>query len=581
MDECTIREAFRFNVNKAKEQSSKGTADGDFASAALYYSAAMDAACLKQDHKPFVTLSKQSRQAYDAKAGTVYPPCPEVAAVPGAPAVGPTGKPIPAGQVPDRLPATLQVDPEKGDNPEIKPLIPSQLGVTMDMVAGNTRAKRLLREILINPFNFPQQYPDGILIDGMLLYGVAGTGKTTITSAAAKSIEGKRTPAEVQALRNKTEIPGFVDKYFPSGEVPKVLFFPASVSDITSMYVGEPARKIKRFFQMARAAQPAVIFFDEGETYLDPANQHNSGTITTFKQELGGIESKKEIKDVVVVILATNYPMKVESAIRSRLGPGAIEIALPDFPARAKIAEINFKKGAWKATQAAARQKLAGAELLADPPTPLVEFPEDMANYIACRTLPPNQSNAGRAPWSGRDVESLVKTAYLANRSRVLGGFVKECTSDCKYYPGKSFSKAFQEVGMGQINTALGSVYTTEDQITAANRTTLTSQGIVAVESLTTEDRFRVLISPLGRLDIDEAFERVGSTVDKGAIRDQLEYNQELGEVVTTQGFWQKLYQNPEKPVPVLLGTNTTVPIDDNQPVGVDCATTMARLKTT
>ena len=651
--QCTLQGAFQFNVQGAKNYASRGTAEGDFAAAAMYYAAAMDAACLRQDHKGLLSLSRNSRAAYAKKVAVVTPAAApvvemsikaaeeaafeasgedqtsmaqaignaassalgktgdaaknaskaairaaaqallsgkspaEAARAAAAAAVGSvtgpaegmsaTGKVLAPGQWEDKLPATLQVDPEKGDNPAIKPLNPAKLGVTMEMVAGNARAKRLLREILINPFNFPQQYPDGIMIDGIMLYGVAGTGKTTITSAAAKSIVGYRTAEEVKALNENPEIAGFADHYFPDGKVPKVLFFPASVSDITSMYVGEPARKIRRFFQMARAAQPAVVFFDEGEEYLDPGNQHNSSTITTFKQEIGGIESKKIVRDSVVVILATNYPMRVEAAIRSRLGPGAIEISLPDFAARAKIAEINFKKGGWKTEQAAARQKMAGSELLAVAPTPLVQFPEDMASYIACQTLPPDAASKGRAPWSGRDIESLVKTAYLANRSRVLGGFVQECTSNCIYYKGKTFGKAYQEVDLKAVNAALGKAYTSIDQVPGTDRSALAAKGIVAIDTLDQQNQFRVLASPLGLEDIQEAFRRMNSTVDKGAIRDQFQYNQELGEVVAQQGFWQLLYQDPEKPTPLLLGKNTTVPDPDGAPS--NCAEIITRLE--
>lgn len=585
MAQCTVTGAFDFNVEEAKQYATRGTSEGDFAAAAMYYSAAMVGTCLTppQNPKALLALSVQSRKAYAEKVQVTAecPPCPECPVAPGAPGarVGAGGRPLPPSQWQDRLPATLQVDPEKGDNPEIKPLDPAKLGITMEMVAGNERAKRLLEEILINPFNYPQQYPDGITIDGLMLYGAAGTGKTTITSAAAKSIVGYRTPQEVKALNDHPEIQGFADRYFPDGKVPKVLFFPASVSDITSMYVGEASRKIRRFFQMARAAQPAVVFFDEGETYLDPANQHNSGTITTFKQEIGGIEAKKEIKDMVVVILATNYPMKVEAAIRSRLGPGAIEIALPDFVARAKIAEINFKKGKWTQAQERARQAQTATELLMQAPDPIVLFQKDMENYIACKTEPPSPDRPGNAPWSGRDIESLVKTAFLANRSRVLGGYAQACTTNCTYYKGKSFQSAYQEVGLADINTVLGTSYTSISQVTDADRTTLQGKGIVKTSSLSSEDKMRVLMSPLDINDLTEAFERVGSTVDTAAVRDQMEYNQELGKVVTEQGWFQKHYQKPEKPVPVLLGENTTVPFPDNKPANVDCGALQSRLE--
>lgn len=567
-ESCNPAEAFRYYVRKAQEFEKLGTAEGDFAAAALYYSAAVGANCLGNDPRPLIERSKRSRIAYKDRFATA------ATSVPAAPGTTPRTP----ERVPDRLPATLQADPQRSENPEIRPLIPESIGIDMDRVAGNETAKRVLRQVLINPFNFPQLYPDGILIDGIMMYGVAGTGKTTLAAAAAKSIQGFRTEQEVQALRNNPKIPGFVERYFPDSRVPRVLFYSATVPDITSMYVGEPARKMKRFFQMARETQPSVVFFDEGETYLDPSDEHNSGTIATFKQETGGVASKGLLHDMVVVIVATNYPMRVEAAIRSRLAPGALEVRCPDFKARAKIAALNFERGAWKAGQAEQRQKRFGVQFNATTPDPLVQYPEDMANLVACLTQPPDEANPERIPWSGRDIESLVKTAYLANRTRVIGGFVQRCRTNCLGYPRRTFANAYQEVGIREINQALGTQYRQVGELSDSDRRTLKTKDIVSTDSLTDEERLHVLATPLTVLDLRMALQRTGPSVDKGAVRAQMQFNEELGHVVAEQGFWQKLYQDPTKPRRLLLGKNTTIPDPDGKPVDPYCAELVRRL---
>lgn len=559
MSQCTLEGAYQFNVTRAEQEKNRDTAEGDFSAAAMYYSAAMMANCARQPPERVVELIRASRdaqQSYRSRVGTATAPaaCPVApGAVAGAVAEG--GSPV---GLPDRLPATLQA-PKDGDNPEIAPVIPKKIAVTLSDIAGNEDAKRIIRGVLINPFNFPQQYPSNILTDGIMFYGVAGTGKTTMAAAAAKAIVGYRTPQEVRQLRDNPRIPGFVDKYFPDGQVPRVLFFSASVSDIVSKFVGEPARKITRFFQMARETQPSILFFDEGEQYLDPGDTNNAMTIGAFKQELGGLRSKGEVRDFAIVILATNYPMRVEHSIRSRLKGGSVELSLPDFQARKQIATFNFNKGQWSTAQTQRVSPYAVS------PEPLVAQPEEMAAYIACHTRPPDEQNPNRNPWSGRDIETLVKTAYMANRNRVLNGFVRKC-SPCTYYPNLSLpegASAYQEVTLDQVNETLKAQY---DPNNPNQLRDLTAQEIVRVSSLSHQEQLSVLASPLTLEDFTTAFEQSGSSVDRGSIRDQMEYNQELGKVENPQGFWQRLYQGPVAE-PKLLGINTTVPVHD----GAEC----------
>lgn len=257
-----------------------------------------------------------------------------------------------------------------------------------------------------------------------------GTGKSSVATAAVNAITGFRSESEVAAFRQQTEekLPGFVDKFWPdSTRVPRIIYFQATLGDVKSPWFGESGRRLERYFEIAGICSPSILFLDEADAYLDPTDKNNSDAITAVKQQTEGIEKDKQ--KGVTLIVATNYPMRIESAIRSRLA-GAAELSLPDRASRLQIVKTEVVRA------------FAG--------TPMHQFAmigqEDIYNAIADETSPFDSSGNIGTLWSGRDLSNLIRAALLVGRASVIApdAYVKPCTAadggepgPCKYYAGE------------------------------------------------------------------------------------------------------------------------------------------------
>ena len=141
---------------------------------------------------------------------------------------------------------------------------------------------------------------------GLLLTGPPGTGKTMLAKALA------------------TE--------------KKCYFMAPTLADLKGEYVGETSGKVKRIFAEARANQPTILFIDEADTVF-PSRELNAqdrdsyglDMVNQFLQELDGAKTGTQ---KIFTIAATNRPMAIDGAIRSRLSGTPIEIPLPDSDAR-------------------------------------------------------------------------------------------------------------------------------------------------------------------------------------------------------------------------------------------------------
>ncbi len=123
-------------------------------------------------------------------------------------------------------------------------------------------------------------------------------------------------------------------------------FFAVKGAELLNMYVGESERALRRLFQRARGAAPAMIFFDEidaiggqrsgmgggsGSGSGGGATSHGSlNVITTLLTEMDGFELLKG----VLVVAATNRPQILDPAL---LRPGRFDeliyVPPPDPPA--------------------------------------------------------------------------------------------------------------------------------------------------------------------------------------------------------------------------------------------------------
>ncbi len=185
---------------------------------------------------------------------------------------------------------------------------------TWEDIGGLEDAKQQLREIVEWPFKYSGFYkhmksrpPNGILI-----FGLPGTGKTLMA----------------KALAHETEV------NFISVKGPEFL----------SKWVGESAKAVREVFRKARTAAPCIIFFDEIDAIAARRSTSSSSrvieqVVAQFLTEMDGLE---ELKDVIL-IAATNRPDILDPAIlRSGRFGRHIEVPLPNKISRIKIFKIHL-----------------------------------------------------------------------------------------------------------------------------------------------------------------------------------------------------------------------------------------------
>ena len=180
-------------------------------------------------------------------------------------------------------------------------------------VGGMTDLKETLKDQVIDPLQRPELYAEYDLgvVNGVLLHGPPGTGKTYITEALA-------------------------------GELGYNVVI-AQAADVTSSLVGEAADNMAALFQVARNNQPCLLFLDE----IDAIAAERSGTtnktmsesqmITQFLTEMS--ETKGED---VIVVGATNLPDEIDGAAWRRFDE-RIEVPPPDATARAAILRVHLR----------------------------------------------------------------------------------------------------------------------------------------------------------------------------------------------------------------------------------------------
>lgn len=162
--------------------------------------------------------------------------------------------------------------------------------LTFDSIGGHAEAKKILLQKFVYPMKFPSVFTKG-KVNGALLVGPSGTGKTVLANALANEMG--------------------------------MNFIKVNCPDVKTMYVGEPTQKIREIFDEAISKQPCLIFFDEidsiaasrssssGKTHLNVADQ-----IMTKINEIN--ENGYNIK---VISATNNIEIIDEALIRSgRLG---------------------------------------------------------------------------------------------------------------------------------------------------------------------------------------------------------------------------------------------------------------------
>jgi len=204
---------------------------------------------------------------------------------------------------------------------------------TWDDIAGDAGgAKRALRQAMEWPRTKSRAYQALGLTPprGILLHGPPGCSKTTLARAAAGATA--------------------------------VAFVSLSPADVyASSYVGEAEAVIRRAFDLARAAAPCVLFFDEIDAILGSHESDNDAgggggghhgmsrghsaearVLSTFLNEMDGVDGSWS--DGVLVLGATNRPWTLDAAL---LRPGRFDkiiyVPPPDFEARRSLLHKQTK----------------------------------------------------------------------------------------------------------------------------------------------------------------------------------------------------------------------------------------------
>ncbi|KAI9711068.1 MAG: hypothetical protein M1812_007262 [Candelaria pacifica] len=175
--------------------------------------------------------------------------------------------------------------------------------------------KTELQAAFVQPIEIPKRYEQmGITpISGVLLWGPAGCGKTSLAKAVANESKANFISVKGPELLNK--------------------------------YVGESERAVRQVFVRARSSIPCVIFFDELDALVpkrdDSKSEASARVVNTLLAELDGLESRTSI----YVIAATNRPDIIDPAL---LRPGRIEkliyVGLPGPIERLEILKTLTRK---------------------------------------------------------------------------------------------------------------------------------------------------------------------------------------------------------------------------------------------
>ncbi|CAH0490287.1 unnamed protein product [Peronospora farinosa] len=176
-----------------------------------------------------------------------------------------------------------------------------------DSIGGQAETKLALQQALEWPIKFPQTFARlGVKPSrGILLYGPPGCSKSSIVRAAAHS----------------------------SGAT----FLSLSAAQVFSPFFGDAEAAVRQVFRDARAALPAIIFFDEIDVMVAKREFGGSGNgeggtstamrvLSTMLNEMDGVESAEGL----MVIGATNRPTCIDAAL---MRPGRFDrIQFVDLP---------------------------------------------------------------------------------------------------------------------------------------------------------------------------------------------------------------------------------------------------------
>lgn len=185
--------------------------------------------------------------------------------------------------------------------------------VSWEDIGGLEEIKDELKEAVEWPLRYPKLFEKAGIrpLNGILLFGPPGCGKTLLAKAIANESESN--------------------------------FISIKGPEIFSKWVGESEKAVREIFRKARQAAPSIIYFDEIDAITSGRGQSESthtfaSIVNQVLVEMDGIENRKGI----VIIASTNRPDIVDPAF---LRPGRFDrliyVKAPDEESRLKILEVH------------------------------------------------------------------------------------------------------------------------------------------------------------------------------------------------------------------------------------------------
>ncbi len=182
-------------------------------------------------------------------------------------------------------------------------------------LAGMQELKKMLQEEVIEPLRNPEKFRRyGISIpNGILMYGPPGCGKTFVAQRLAEALDYN--------------------------------FYEISPSEVGSPYVHDTCLKIRKLFDDAAAAAPALIFVDEFEG-LVPARgslggeqQHKAEEVNEWLLQIGSCSGRR-----ILFVAATNEPWSIDPAVkRSGRLDKKVYVGPPDREAIEQMVDFHLK----------------------------------------------------------------------------------------------------------------------------------------------------------------------------------------------------------------------------------------------
>lgn len=202
-----------------------------------------------------------------------------------------------------------QANDADSNNPWVSEGIPD---TTFDDVIGMEDVKKTIRSRVIDQIKFPELYEQFGLSGGtgILLYGLPGTGKTTIARAIAHEVNA----------------PMYVVK----------------LSDVMNKWVGESEKRIRLLFEKARSTPVSIIFFDDFDALGGERSDNNSVNNKIIVELINQMDGFRKNTNTIVLLAATNNPWILDSAIMRRF-EHHIYVPLANHDARIAMVQKQLK----------------------------------------------------------------------------------------------------------------------------------------------------------------------------------------------------------------------------------------------